>query len=115
MNQTSSLAGYAILAAYICLAIKLLATVLQLLLAKGDYRRYPNTTLFRTVYILGKVTPALAVALLCVSAVLRHDQKSGWVYGLLAVSIALLAAFVVHLRKQGRFYGILDILSSKHK
>jgi hypothetical protein len=120
MNLNSAFIGspairYAFLAGLICIGLKLIATVFQILLAKGDYRRYPDTVLFRTAYIVGKVTPALAAASFCVSATLRHDWQHSWTDGLFAVFVACLAAFVVRLRKQGRFFGALDMLSNSRK
>ena len=110
-----TIAGYAFLAGLTFVALKLIAAILQIRLARGDYRRYPDTVLFRTVYMVGKVTPALAAASLCASAILQHDQRHGWIYGLLAVFAASLAAFVIHLRLQGGFFGVLDVLSRKRE
>ena len=56
---------YALLAGFVFAGLKLIATILQILFAKGDYRRLPDTVVFRTVYIVGKVTPALAAASFC--------------------------------------------------
>ena len=110
-----TVAGYALLAGLLSVALKLIAAVFQISLARGDYRRYPDTVLFRTVYIVGKVTPALAAASLCVSAILQHDPRHGWIFGLVAVFSASLAAFVVQLRRQGRFFGVFDMLTRKHE
>jgi hypothetical protein len=106
---------YALLAGLIFVGLKLMATVVQVLLARGDYRRYPDTALFRRIYIAGKVTPALAAASLCVSAIFEHNPERSWIYGLLAVSSSLLAVFVVRLRKEGRFFGVLDLFASKDR
>ena len=106
---------YAFLAGFVFVSLKLIATVLQIQFAKGDYRRLPDTALFRVIYIAGKVTPALAAASFCVAAIFRQDWQHSWTYGSLAVFAALLAAFVVYLRKQGRFFGGLDILSNWRK
>jgi Kef-type K+ transport system membrane component KefB len=108
-------AGYAFLAGLLFIVLKLIAAILQIRLAGGNYRRFPDTALFRTVYIVGKVTPALAALSLCVSSILKHDQRHSWMYGLVAVFAASLAAFVVYLREQGRFFGMLDMLSRKHE
>jgi hypothetical protein len=106
---------YALLAGFVFAGLKLIATILQILFAKGDYRRLPDTVVFRTVYIVGKVTPALAAASFCALAMMRHDREHSWVYGILAVFAALLAVFVVRLRRQGRFFGGLDMLLNRRR
>jgi hypothetical protein len=106
---------YALLAGFVFAGLKLIATILQILFAKGDYRRLPDTVVFRTVYIVGKVTPALAAASFCALAMMRHDREHSWVYGILAVFAALLAVFVVRLRRRGRFFGGLDMLLNRRR
>jgi hypothetical protein len=87
-------ARIALLTGLIFIGLKLIAAIIQILLPR--YQR--GTGLFRTVYIVGKVTPALAAAAFCVSAILQHDRERIWVYGLLAVFAAFLAVLVVRLR-----------------
>lgn len=109
---TFSVARCFLLAGLIFLILKLIATVFQILLT---YRRQSGWVLHRMAYIVGKVTPALAAASLCVWAILQHDQRHSWIYGLLAVFAASLATFVVHLRRQGKFLGVFGTLSNGDK
>lgn len=99
----------------VCIVLKLVAAVVQIALARGNYRTYPDTSFFRVVYIIGKVTPAMAALFLFVFAVLGHDRKHSWEYGGAAIFAALLAAWVVRLRKQGRFFGVLDAVSHRRE
>jgi hypothetical protein len=93
--------------------LKLISTVIQVVLMRGNFRNVPTTRLFKTVYVAGKVTPVLALACAFISAVLLHDGAQSWLFGCLSLFVALLAIYVVRLRRQGRFFGVLDLLSSK--
>ncbi len=57
--------------------LKLLATALQVVLLQGNSRQIPPTPFFRTLYVTGKATPALAVASVSLAAFLDRD----WVLG----------------------------------
>lgn len=113
--MSGSVAGNFLLAGLILIALKLVSTVVQVALMRGDYRNAPTTAFFRAVYVTGKVTPFLAVACVCVAAVLQHHRAGGWFYGAFAVFIAALAMIVVQLRKQGRFFGVLDLVKRKRR
>jgi hypothetical protein len=95
------------------IVLKLAAMVTHVSLSRGDYRSQPDTVLFRVAYIAGKVTPGLAAACFCMSALLEHDQKHTWEYGAAALFAAFLAVLVVQLRKRGRFFGVLDLMSKR--
>jgi hypothetical protein len=110
-NGTPS--GDFLFAALVFAVLKLISTVIQIVLMRGNYRIVPATRLFKTVYLAGKVTPALALACAFVSAMLLHDGVRSWLFGCLGLFVALLAIYVVRLRRQGRFFGVLDLLSSK--
>jgi hypothetical protein len=55
---TDSAAGHALLVALTFVLLKLIATVIQVVMLRGDYRNMPKTLFYRSVYITGKVTPA---------------------------------------------------------
>lgn len=111
---SSSPASRVLLLGLMFVALKLAATALQIVMMRGDYRHTPKTPFFRAVYMAGKVTPSLAAACVCVSAILRRDWFSSWFFGLLAIGITSLALYVVRLRKQGRFFGLLDAASKRN-
>ena len=110
-----SAAEYLFLAGCLFIALKLVATVIHIALARGNYRSQPDTALFRVAYFAGKVTPAMAAGCLCMSALLGHDRKHSLEYGAVAIFAAFLAAFVVRLRKRGRFFGVLDALTTRQE
>jgi xanthine/uracil permease len=110
-----SLAGHFWMAALILISLKLISTIVQITLMRGDYRNSPNSLFFRTVYFTGKITPFLAVACTCLTAILLHNRAGIWFYGVFAVFIGLLALYVVRLRRQGRFFGALDWVSRKRQ
>lgn len=112
---SGSIAGDFLLAALVLAFLKVASAVIQFSLMRGDYRTTPKTGFFRAVYFTGKVTPSLALACVCVTAILQHNGARSWLYGALAVLVALLALFVVQLRRQGRFFGLLDMLTRKRE
>ena len=99
--------------AWMFVLLKVASTIVQLRLFGGDYRRKPQGTLFRTVYLIGKATPSLVSAAFCVESAARYDWLRTWAFGLLAILIAIVAAYVVRLRQQGRFFGLLDLISKR--
>lgn len=103
---------------FACLAlagVKVASAVIQARLMRGDYRNTPDTILFRTIYLTGKITPTLASFCGFVSAYLLHDRLHAWFFGGFTVFGALLALYVVALRKQGRFFGVANLLSSEKR
>jgi hypothetical protein len=91
---TGVAARITLLTGLVFIGLKLIAAIIHILLP----RHQRGTDLFRLVYIVGKVTPALALASFCASAILQHDRERIWVYGLLAVFAVFLALLVVRLR-----------------
>jgi hypothetical protein len=110
-NGTPS--GDFLFAAFVFVVLKLISTVTQIVLMRGNYRDVPATRLFKTVYVAGKITPVLAMICTFISALLLHDGVRSRLFGGLSLFVALLAIYVVRLRRQGRFFGVLDLLSSK--
>jgi hypothetical protein len=110
---TDSAAGHFWLAALLLLAVKLIATAMQLAMAHGEYRVLPTTALFRAVYWTGKITPAFAAGCASVSAILLHDRGRGFGLGCLSLAALFLAFYVVRLRKQGRFFGGIEAFSRR--
>jgi len=113
LAATNSPAGHFWLAALVFVAVKILATIVQLAMARGQYREPPKTPLFRAVYWTGKLTPAVAAACLCAAEILLHDKGRAWADGSLSAGALLLAIYVVRLRKQGRFFGALELFSRR--
>ena len=107
-------AGRMLLLGLIFVGLKLLATVIQLALLRGDYRHMPTTIFYRVVYMAGKITPSLAAACFCVASILRKAWVDSWIFGTLALGAFFLAWNVVRLRKLGRFFGLLDLVSKRH-
>jgi hypothetical protein len=110
---TNSPAGHFWLTALVFVAAKVIATVVQLAMSRGEYRELPQTSLFRAVYWTGKLTPALAAACFCAAEILLHDAGRAWADAGLSIVALLLAVYVVRLRKQGRFFGGLEALLRK--
>jgi hypothetical protein len=110
---TDSAAGHALLVAITFVLLKLIATVIQVMMLRGDYRHMPKTLFYRSVYITGKVTPAFAAGFAFLAALLQHNRAYSWFFGSFAIFATFLAIYVIRLRKQGRFFGILDLFSKR--
>jgi hypothetical protein len=110
---TDSAAGHVLLIALIFVLLKLIATLIQVVMLRGDYRHLPKTLFCRSVYITGKATPAFAAGFAFIAALLQHNRPYSWFFGSFAIFATFLATYVVHLRKQGRFFGVLDLFSKK--
>jgi len=110
---TNSPAGHFWLAALLFVAVKIIATLVQLAMARGEHREPPKTPLFRAIYWTGKLTPALAAACFCAAEILLHDAGRAWADGSLSAVALLLAIYVVRLRKQGRFFGVIELFSRR--
>lgn len=109
---TGTIAGDFLFVTLVLVALKLLSALVQARLMRGNYRDMPDMTLFRLIYIIGKVTPALASFCAFVSAYLLHDRFHSWFFGCFTICAALLAIYVVLLRRQKRFFGVADLMSS---
>jgi hypothetical protein len=110
---TDSAAGHALLVALTFVLLKLIATVIQVVMLRGDYRNMPKTFFYRSVYITGKVTPAFGATFAFIAAILQHNRAYSWFFGSYAIFVAFLAIYAVRLRKQGRFFGVLDMFSKR--
>ena len=85
---TGTVAGDFLLVTLVLVALKLLSGLVQARLMRGNYRDMPDTTLFRLIYIIGKVTPALASFCAFVSAYLLHDRFHSWFFGCFTICAA---------------------------
>jgi len=112
---TGTPAAHFLQIAIVFVALKVMATVMLLMILRGNYRELPDTPFVRTVYLVGKGTPALAVGFACVAAVLEHHRAEGWLLGCVCVLTSASAIYVTRLRSQGRFFGVLDLLSHKRR
>jgi hypothetical protein len=93
--------------------MKLLATLVQLRMMRGNYRELPNTHFFLLIYVAGKTTPALAAGFFFAWALASHNHSEMWLFGILTLFAALFAFGAVTLRKRGKFFGVADMLSSR--
>ena len=102
-------ARYAFGSVLIFVGLKLLANIVQMVSARSNAAHRRNSLFFRGVQIIGRATPVLAAASLCVTAMLDHSLVRGWRFGMSAVFAALLAVLVVRLHRQGWFSGEKDV------
>lgn len=110
---TDSAAGHVLRIALVFVLLKLIATLIQMVMLRGNYRHMPKTLFYRSVYITGKATPAFAATFAFIAALLQHNHAYSWFFGFFAIFAAFLAIYVVRLRKQGSFFGVLDLFSKR--